>query len=410
MIRLYEHQVHGKELLLKYKRYCLFYEIGTGKTYTALSALCELPPGRVLIVAPKRVLTDVWQSDTNFDLSKHEVTYLNYAKIARDSTFIKHRYDYIILDEVHRLKGRTTKTSRKFQIVTQYAQYVWGLTGTPHANNYGDIYNIYRNMNIKEFDITYREFMNRYYYMKSVRGSAGFYYDMIVGPKNHMMGELMFRIGRHSVVKKLDDCVDLPGKTIEPMYVSGMITKEYTKLTKNILTTMTFDKAVNKLVAIGKMHQAANGFLYDIDGESWGLSKINNKFETIKELLEDTLYENGKVIIVYYFKHDLEQLKELPYSWTLEPSEFPNKQILFLQFGQGEGLNLQYCDYMILYTYDYSFLKFEQIIGRIYRNGQKNKVLVKVLISRGTVEEKIWKAIALKKSRDEFLKEALSDG
>ena len=65
---------------------------------------------------------------------------------------------------------------------------------------------------------------------------------------------------------------------------------------------------------------------------------------------------------------------------------------------------------MIFYTYDYSFLKFDQMCGRIYRNGQKNKVTYDVFISKNTIEEKIWKAIENKESTDEFLKGVLSNG
>lgn len=166
-ITLYQHQQKGKELLLKNKKYCLFFEVGTGKTFTALSALCELPECKVLIVAPKRVLENVWKKDTNYDLSKYDVTYLNYEKIARDKNFIKNTYDVIILDEVHKLKGKTTKTSRKFRTVTAKAEYVWGLTGTPVANNYADVFNIFRNMNIVEFNMSYDEFVCRYYYTNS---------------------------------------------------------------------------------------------------------------------------------------------------------------------------------------------------------------------------------------------------
>ena len=66
-INLYEHQKKGKELLLKNKRFCLFFEVGTGKTYTALSALCVLPACKVLIVAPKRVLENVSLNNKSSD-------------------------------------------------------------------------------------------------------------------------------------------------------------------------------------------------------------------------------------------------------------------------------------------------------------------------------------------------------
>jgi hypothetical protein len=96
------------------------------------------------------------------------------------------------------------------------------------------------------------------------------------------------------------------------------------------------------------------------------------------------------------------------YSWTVNISDFEkDTQILFLQFGQAEGLNLQFCNKMIFYTYDYSFLKFDQMCGRIYRSGQKNNVTYDILINENTIEEKIWWAIENKKSTDEFLKGVL---
>ena len=99
------------------KKACLFFEIGTGKTFTALAALEKLPGGKVLIAAPKRVLMGVWLTQKEYELPQHQITYLNYEKIARDPTFAKQQYDYIVLDEVHRLKGKTTKTSRRFEVV-----------------------------------------------------------------------------------------------------------------------------------------------------------------------------------------------------------------------------------------------------------------------------------------------------
>lgn len=50
------------------KKACLFFEIGTGKTFTALAALEKLPGGRVLIAAPKRVLMGVWLTQKEYEL------------------------------------------------------------------------------------------------------------------------------------------------------------------------------------------------------------------------------------------------------------------------------------------------------------------------------------------------------
>lgn len=408
MINLYEHQIEGQKRLLTNKKYCLFFEIGTGKTFTALSALCELPPCKVLIVAPKRVIENVWKTDTNYDLSKYDVTYMNYSKIARDKNFTKSRYDVIILDEVHRIKGRTTKTSKKFKVVTAYAEYVWGLTGTPVANNYADVYNIYRNMNIQEFDMTYDEFVWHYYYTKTLDTVSGYKFQILLNVRPQYVNELMERIGKHSMVKRLVDCQDLPEKRTNIIYINGMVNEKYKEIKSGILRTSEYEKTMIPLETLNKLHQASNGFFYDYFKNVIKIND-NHKLEELKELLEDMLEETPKVIIVYEYQHDLEELKTLPYEWTTDVTEFPDKQILFMQFGQGEGLNLQYCNQMIFYTYDYSFLNYEQMCGRIYRTGQKNNCTYTIFISKGTIEEKIWWAISNKKSRDEYLKTALEE-
>lgn len=406
MIQLYNHQKEGKKRLLENKKYCLFFEVGTGKTFTALSALCELKSCRVLIVAPKRVLENVWKTQTEYDLSKYDVTYMNYEKIARDKEFHKRVFDVIILDEVHKLKGKTTKTSRKFRLLTSRAQYVWGLTGTPVANNYADIYNIFRNMNIQEFDMSYDEFIYNYYFTKQMKSASGFRFDILLSPKPFMLSNLMDRIAKHSMVKEAKDCVDLPEKRTNINYIDGMVNKTYIELSKGIIRTDKYEDTMIPLEAINKTHQAANGFFYDAYGEVHKTT-INKKLQYIDSLLENLFEETDRVIVVYQYKQDLEELKTLPYSWTTDPSEFTTKQILFLQYGQSEGLNLQYCNQMIFYSYDYSFLNYEQMCGRIYRNGQKNNVTYTILISKGTIEEKIWWAIHNKKSRDEYLKEVV---
>lgn len=409
MIQLYDHQKEGRDFLLKEKKACLFFEVGTGKTYTALSAITSLPKGRVLIVAPKKVLQLVWLADTEFDLSEYDVTYLNYEKISRDKNFAKETFDYIVLDEVHKIKGRTTKVSKKFRQVCSRAKYVFGLTGTPVANNYLDVYNIFKNMTIIEFNESYDEFMSKYYYTKSMTSSFGFDYRLPLGVKSYALPDLMTRIGKHSLTKRSEECISLPEKKTIVVPVNGMCTAKYKEIKKGILKTETYEKTMIQLEVINKARQAANGFYYD----DYGVPQVfarNKKLQVLEELLEALIGETERVIIVYYFKQDLEDLKTLAYTYTTDPAEFPNKQILFLQFGQAEGLNLQYCTQMIFYTYDYSFLKYEQMCGRIYRNGQKNNVTYYILMNTKTIEEKVWNAIKFKRTTDEFLKEALSNG
>ena len=234
----------------------------------------------------------------------------------------------------------------------------------------------------------------------------GFRFEILLSPKPFMVDELMERVGKHSMVKEAKDCIDLPEKRTDVVYIDGMVSEKYRELKDGILRTDEYEKTMIPLETLNKLHQASNGFFYD---DNKNVHKVceNKKLKELNDILEDMLEETERVIVVFQYQQDLEELKTLKYEWTTDPTEFPNKQLLFIQYGQSEGLNLQYCNQMIFYSYDYSFLNYEQMTGRIYRNGQKNNVVYTILISKGTIEEKIWWAIKNKKSRDEFLKETL---
>lgn len=413
MIKLYQHQKEGVSLLLRNKKCCLFFGLGTGKTITALYALSQLPPSKVLIVAPKKVIRDVWMVENRIDVSQHNITMINYERIARDKSFAKQYYDVVILDEVHRIKGRTSKTSKYLREINKKAVYVWGLTGTPVANNYVDVYNIYNNMDIKEFVEPYNDFLWRYYITKNLDVHTKSGYDTVirlpVAPRQGVLMELMGRIGKHCMVKRTEDCIDLPESRINTIYVTGMVSPKYKEFAKGIIRTDEYEDTMTPLEALNKKHQAANGFFYDKHEKVHRVCE-NNKLQELKDLLEDVLEETERVIIVYYYKQDLSELQTLEYKHTTDPRLFQDNQILFLQFGQSEGLNLQYCNQMIFYSYDYSYLNYEQMCGRIYRNGQTRNVTYTILISKGTVEENIWRAIANKETKDEYLKGVLTDG
>ena len=184
---------------------------------------------------------------------------------------------------------------------------------------------------------------------------------------------------------------------------------EYKEIINGIFKVPEYEKTMIPLEALNKAHQAANGFVYTKNKDVHVITE-NKKLKILEDQLTDLLSETHKVIIVYLYQRDLEELETLPFTWTKDFLTFKDSdaQILFLQFAQSEGLNLQFCNQMIFYTYDYSFLNYDQMCGRIYRTGQKKPVTYTIYIAEDTIEEKVWKAISTKQSIDEFLKEALS--
>lgn len=413
MITLFKHQEEGYKRLLEHKRYCLFFEVGTGKTYTALAALTKLPKSyKVLIVAPTRAIKGVWAVQDGYDISGYDITYMSYEKIARDKTFTKNKYDVIILDEVHKIKGKTSKSSKRIFAISKYATYVWGLTGTPIANSYADIYLIFKHMGIEEFDMSYDEFISYYYVTRPLKVSFNYSINHPVQPKFNLVDSLLKRVGKHSMTVRMSDCHDLPDIIYTPHLISGMNTKQYKDIFNGVVKTDMYEETLTKLAAISKAHQAANGFFYDLYTKEPMVFEQNKKLDYYKDLLESYLEETNKVIVVYFFKEDLRELQELEFNYTFDPIAFKNNEdvnVLLLQYGQCEALNLQFCNHIIFYTYDYSYLKFEQMVGRIKRIGQENKMIVDILINDKTIENRIWYAIKHKQTTDEFLKGVLSE-
>lgn len=413
MLELYEHQKIGCARLLEHKKYCLFFEVGTGKTFTALAALTSLPTDKkVLIVAPTRAIKGVWQQQKEFDLSQYDITYTSYEKIARDKTFTKNRFDVIILDEVHKVKGKTSKSSKRITVLSQRAEYVWGLTGTPIANSYADIYLIFKHMDIKEFDISYDEFIMWYYITRDLKVSAGYSIKLPIAPRREKLMSLLERIGKHSMTVRMNDCHELPDIIYNEIYIEGMNNARYNEIFNGIIKTDEYEVTMTKLSSITKARQAANGYFYDVMTQEPNVFTPNKKLTTYQHLIEDYLEETDKIIVVYFFKQDLKDLQSIDLPYTFNPFEFTDSQeqkILLLQYGQCEALNLQFCNHVVFYTYDYSYLKFEQMVGRIKRIGQQNKMIVDILINNKTIENKVWYAIKYKQSTDEFLKGVLSE-
>ena len=410
MVNLYAHQIEGYKRLLSYKKYCLFFEVGLGKTFTALEALMHIPHGaKVLIASTKRSIEMMWKLQTAYDLSDYDVEYLNYEKIARDPKFALRKYDVLILDEVHRLKGKSSKTSTRIEKVAKNAEYVWGLTGTPVGNSYIDVYEIFKHMDIQEFYCSVSAFIDEYYYTKPLRLN-GYNISLPLNPKPSKVNELIYRIGKHSMTVRTEDAIDLPDLTVQEHFITGMQTKEYKEIFSGILRDSYGEQTMTKLASINKARQAANGFFYDTAGDVEIITP-NKKLDYLNDLLDDRLNATSQLIVVYYFKQDLQDILSLKdYSFTQDPIKFQNgdAQILLLQYGQCESLNLQFVHNIIFYTYDYSFLNYEQMIGRVKRIGQKQHILIDVLVNANTIETAVWKAIKNKQSLDEFIKGALA--
>jgi SNF2 family DNA or RNA helicase len=76
----------------------------------------------------------------------------------------------------------------------------------------------------------------------------------------------------------------------------------------------------------------------------------------------------------------------------------------------GHGLNLQHGGNRIIWvSLPWSLELFEQTVGRLHRSGQRHDVWCYLLISRNTVDERVWAALHDKRSMSDIALEELKD-
>ena len=104
-----------------------------------------------------------------------------------------------------------------------------------------------------------------------------------------------------------------------------------------------------------------------------------------------------RCVIVYKHIADYEDLtKKFGDKATNDVNLFKrgNYKVLLLQCGECKSFNLQeYCNTIVFYTLDYSFIKYKQMIHRCWRLGQTRATTIIVLEHKDTVEKQIWLAV-----------------
>lgn len=408
----FQYQEDGEILLLERKHACLYYEPGKGKTYPAISALRQVcsENDNVLILSTADSIRNMWRIDIipQNILPKNTILMTFNAAIV-DSTkarLTKIKWKAIIVDECHKVKANGTKTSKLVYQLTRHTEYVFGLSGTPRGNVDLDIFCQFHNLNISEWGtISYTKFVETCCDVEKKFGPYGVY-NNVLGINRRYIAGWERNLAMYTQRVKYDDD-EMPKLNINKIVVPYVRSKEYDDASKGILRVDENASTLAKLAAIGKMHQACNGFLYTVDengSQTTYRFEDNQKIEKLKSLVNNMF----PVVIVYRHKEDLHVLQELYTTATEDIGEFKSGKsvILLLQCGRCESFNLQMCSHMIFFTMDYSFIKFKQMLHRIWRLGQEEQTVIDVLILENTIEEKIYNAVIEKKTMHELFMSA----
>lgn len=419
MLKLYRHQ----EVALSYMRsnnfFALFMEQGTGKTIPSLCRILDLlKSGKIenaLVVAPKSAL-GAWERDTELfddldqEILKDNITLINYDKVWRGdkkSPYYK-KFGCIVLDEAHMIKNRTSRRSKFILKIACMADYRYILTGTPVSN--GQLENIW---SLYCFLDPYME--RGYPYSRIFGGSYKTFQDrycilnMYHKPSSYIhVRELQDIINEYSYRVKKVDCLDLPEKLPDEIIKVDCAEKAlYKKLSTESAILEYEILAENPLSRLVKLRQLCSGHIKLESGEM--LEVKNEKLSILQELIEG--YEDDKKLVIFAeFKYSISQisalLRRLKIKHVVLDGEQKNKQIwrdfqsdktirvIVCQYQTASaGIDLFASDTIIYYEPTLRSNTLEQSRDRIHRTGQHRPCSYIHLLTKGTVETDIYRAL-----------------
>lgn len=372
----------------------------TGKTLVALSVMAETGAKKVLIVAPK-VALPVWESQISqhLDCAPDELQLVNYEQLWGMRRFLRRwRPDLMIIDECHRIKHRASKQSRACRAIAKAAARRLGLSGTPTGQGYQDLWAQFAAVIPGRLSEKWSQFAGRYLKM------GGFKKKQIVGYTEHI-DELKQIVANHSYQLTLNEARGRVCRVLRRRHYVELEPGEqlaaYRGLEEGLIELVNGTTIETPLVItqIMKMAQITGGAVLDEEGTPHVLS--TRKLTRLMSLLAE---ETEPVVIICRFLHEIEMIDDAISSVGGDPPhviaggryEVPeNFQVLILQVASGVSIDLSRASRIIYYSWDYSYLNFEQSRFRI-SSYNSTKITYDYLLARGTIDEVIYQALTRK--------------
>ena len=425
----------------------VFLDMGLGKTSITLTAIKNLlfdsfEVYKVLVIAPLRVARDTWTTEAdkwdhlqNLICSvavgteaqrkaalqrKADIYIINRENIQWliEESGLPFDYDMVVIDELSSFKNHNTKRFRSLMKVRPKVGRIVGLTGTPAPNGLMDLWAQFRLMDLGQrlgrFITQYR---NDYFTPDKRNGQIVYSYK----PLPYAEEAIYNKISDITISMKATEHLQMP-ELISSEYAVQLSDEEqqkYNDLKQELVLSLGENEitAANAASLSGKLSQMANGAIYDDSGSVIGIHE--RKLDALEDIIEAS---NGKPILVaYWFNHDFDRitarLKKLhiPHS-RLDDSESIRRWnkgeipvALIHPASAGHGLNLQAGGSTIVwYGLTWSLELYQQTVARLWRQGQTdNTVVVQHIVTKGTIDDRIMKALSHKEHTQTALIDAV---
>lgn len=435
LIPPWKHQLEAIERAKDIPDFALFFEMGAGKTSTAINILRhKYNQGRrilrTLVLCPPIVIRnwrDEWLRHSKMDplsvvcltgsgkererrfrkqafaefggaqQSAGGIFITNYEALLMPElfkAFLEWKPEALVLDESHKCKDPKAKRTKLAVQLAGLAKNRYILSGSPVLNSPMDLFSQYLILDGGEtFGKNFFAFRGRYFRDKNSGMPKERYFpkwEIVPGA----LDDINERIFRKGVRVEKKDCLDLPPLVRETRYVS--MAPEQARLYKEMkrdLVTFLGDKACTAQLAITKalrLQQIASGYIKTVEGEEIALAEETPKQEALHEILEE-LTPQHKVLVWAVWKQNYEQVRKVCDSLGVAYVEVhgeisdknkadavhrfntdPSVRVLLGHPGSGGiGINLVAASYSVFYSRTFSLEHSLQAEARNHRGGSE---------------------------------------
>ncbi|WP_425598128.1 SNF2-related protein [Turicibacter sanguinis] len=396
-------------------------------TLTAIFDLCldSFEIGKVLVIAPLRVARDTWPAEINkwehlkglefsvaigteqerlVALRKPASVYLinreNVDWLVNKSG-IPFDYDMVVIDELSSFKSYGAKRFKSLLKVRPRAKRIVGLTGTPSSNGLMDLWAEFRILDMgKRLGRYITHYRNSFFTPDKRNQQIVFSYKPLPGAE-----DAIYRlISDITISMKSVDFLKMPECVINEVsvYLNDKEQSVYDHFREEMVLELANEEidAMNAAVLSGKLLQMANGAVYDDDKNTHIIH--DRKLDALEDLIEGA---NGKpVLIAYWYNHDLERIKarfnvrEIKTSKDIKDWNNGDISVAVIHpASAGHGLNLQSGgSTLIWFGLTWSLELYQQTNARLWRQGQNETVVIHHIVTKGTIDEDVMRALKRK--------------
>ena len=352
------------------------------------------------------------------NIDKYDLIITSYDLLKRDIQYYKeYSFRYAIADEAQYLKNSTTQNAKAIKQIKSMSRFA--LTGTPIENSLAELWSIF-DFIMPGYLFNYKDFKTKYEtpIVKDEDEKSLKKLKMLIEP---------FILRR----TKKEVLTELPEKTVTVL--NNEMDEEQEKLYLTYLAQAKeeladeienngFEKSQIKILALlTRLRQICchpKLFIENYKGHS-------SKLDQCMEIVEDATETGHKILIfstytsmidllekelgarnINYFKLTGSTKVDERIKMVDEFNETNNAKVFLISLkAGGTGLNLTGADMVIHYDPWWNLSAENQATDRAYRIGQKNNVQVYKLITKNSIEEKIYE---LQKRKSELAQNMLS--